>query len=547
MKKVVPLSLLLGTLTIACVGLLKSKPYQEVLASNYSSIPVPKNLDLNDATDEQIRNYYSGLNSLSESERQGTNLLKNLKPILKNGQTYFAYGSSATTSVWQIYEIVDRDWEKSPTSAISGYNASTNTITGYSYGYSNSNKGSNPYLHALYVNRDKENGTRAWGDHSQTNYGHNQEHVWPKSAGFEDETHPVGARGDVMHLWAGNGRVNGQYHSNFYYGNVDKNKTYTDAGDDYEYLRGNLKGYSKTTPGSNYVFEPQDSDKGDIARAIFYMAARYNYLSGSDEDGIDSGNPNLEIVDNISSYQKSGYQSSTTVTGKLGILRDLLEWNKIDPPDEWEIHRNNLCYNNYTHNRNPFIDFPQWADYIWGTYENGTYNSSPKGSANPQTDSVNDKGGISISFNYKPEGTIQVGDEIRLVATTIDNSQITWSVEDESIIEIVGEKVRNSGEIVTFKAKANGKTNIVAKATIDGKEQIKKINVQIGEEEDFFKANKKWFIVLGIAAVILIIVLIIVFATLGSKKQKKKAKSVVKKAVKKTVKNSSKNSSIKKK
>ena len=102
MKKVVPLSLLLGTLTIACVGLLKSKPYQEVLASNYSSIPVPKNLDLNDATDEQIRNYYSGLNSLSESERQGTNLLKNLKPILKNGQTYFAYGSCRTRTICKI-------------------------------------------------------------------------------------------------------------------------------------------------------------------------------------------------------------------------------------------------------------------------------------------------------------------------------------------------------------------------------------------------------------------------------------------------------------
>ena len=555
MKKIVPLSLLLGTLTIACVSLLKSKPYQEVLASNYSSIAVPKNLDLNDATDEQIRNYYSGLNSLSESERQGTNLLKNLKPILKNGQTYFAYGSSATTSVWQIYEIVDRDWEKSPASAISGYNASTNTITGYSYGSSNSNKGSNPYLHALYVNRDKENGTRAWGDHSQTNYGHNQEHVWPKSAGFEDETHPIGARGDVMHLWAGNGRVNGQYHSNYYYGNVDKNKTYTDAGDDYEYLRGNLKGYSKTTPGTNYVFEPQDSDKGDIARAIFYMAARYNYLSGSDEDGIDSGNPNLEIVDNISSYQKSGYQSSTTVTGKLGILRDLLEWNKIDPPDEWEIHRNNLCYNNYTHNRNPFIDFPQWADFIWGTYENGTYSASPTGAANPQTDSVNDSGEIKVEEINKPSGKFDVGQVRTLKATTIDNSPITWSVEDPSIVSL-DKTSTASGEEVKVTALKNGKTKVIASATVEGKAVSKAYTILVGDNPQdgkdefdakaFFEANKVWFIVIGVAAVILIIVLIIVFASMN-KKQKKKAKSVVKKAVKKTMKNSSKNSGNKKK
>ena len=50
----------------------------------------------------------------------------------------------------------------------------------------------------------------------------------------------------------------------------------------------------------------------------------------------------------------------------MGILSDLLEWNKLDPVDEYEIHRNNLIYKNFQHNRNPFIDFPEWADYIWG-------------------------------------------------------------------------------------------------------------------------------------------------------------------------------------
>ena len=363
------------------------------IAFNHNKTPdkplnagVPTTINLNDVSESKIREYYSNLNSLDDSERSGTNLLKNLKPILKENQYCYSYGESATTQVWQIYEIIDRDWKLSPASEIEGYDASTNTITGYKYGKSASQPGSNPYIHALYVNRDAENKTQAWGDHTQTKYGINQEHVWPKSAGFDDDSNPQGARGDLMHLWAGNGRVNGQYHNNYYYGYVDKTKSYTDAGDDYEYLRGNLKGTSKTFGGQT-VFEPQNSDKGDIARIVFYMMARYNYLA-DDGDTINSSNPNLEIVNNVSSYENSGYTSTKTNTGKMGILQDLLEWNKLDPVDTFEIHRNNLLFNNYSFNRNPFIDFPEWADYIWGVSSKGEYNATPTGSANPQSDKI---------------------------------------------------------------------------------------------------------------------------------------------------------------
>ena len=178
-------------LAIGCVSttvLVISKNSSNGLeASNYPTNSVPKNINLNDISASDIREYYSSLNSLSTSERQGTNLLKNLKPILKNGQKYFSYGSGATTAVWQAYEIVDRDWIKSPASEISGYNASTGWISNYSYGSSNSNTGMNPYVHALYVNRDTENLTRAWGNHNQDQWGINQEHLWAKSNGFQSE------------------------------------------------------------------------------------------------------------------------------------------------------------------------------------------------------------------------------------------------------------------------------------------------------------------------------------------------------------------------
>ncbi len=361
--------------------------------SGYSVSELPTTIDLNDTSVANIRNYYSSLNNLSTSERQGNNLLKNLKNILKNGQKYYSYDVNNGLPIWQMYEITDRDWSMSPASSTTygSYNASTNIITNYEYG-NNSNSKNDPYVHSLYTNRNIANEAKAWGDHSQTNWGINREHVWPKAEGFETEA-AGGARGDPMHLMAGNGYAN-NIHSNYFYGYVDTSSTYTDCGSKYSYTSGNLLGKSKTVGGSKNVFEPQDSDKGDIARAIFYMVARYNYLSGSDSDGIDSDNPNLSLTQNLSDWSQSSFDSTTTTKGYMGIMTDLLAWHHADPVDQYEIHRNNLLYTNFTNNRNPFIDFPEWVDFIWGTASyNGTeyqsYSSTPTGYATPSTDTIN--------------------------------------------------------------------------------------------------------------------------------------------------------------
>ncbi len=359
----------------------------------YDISSLPTTIDLNDTSAADIRSYYSSLNNLSTSERQGNNLLKNLKTILKSGQKYYSYDVDNGLPIWQMYEITDRDWSMSPASSTSygTYNSSTNKITNYSYG-SNSNSKNNPYIHSLYTNRNVTNEARAWGDHTQTNWGLNREHVWPKAEGFEEEA-AGGARGDPMHLMAGNGYAN-NIHSNYFYGYVDTSSSYTDCGSKYSYTSGNLLGKSKTVGGSTNVFEPQDSDKGDIARAIFYMVSRYNYLSGSDSDGIDSDNPNLALTQNLSDWSLNSFNSTTTTKGYMGIMTDLLAWHHADPVDQYEIHRNNLLYINYTNNRNPFIDFPEWADFIWGkaiyngsTYQ--SYSSTPTGYATPSTDTIN--------------------------------------------------------------------------------------------------------------------------------------------------------------
>ena len=424
---------------------------------------LPTTIDLNDSSDSEIRNYYSSLNNLSSNELKGTNLLKNLKPILKNNQTTYSYDYSNGTVIWQLYEIIDRDWEKSPADHLiyGTYDSSTNKIYNYQYGTSNSNTKNNPYIHALYTNRNVDNQSRAWGDHSQDGWGINREHVWAKSHGMgstDSSSNSGGARGDPMHLWAGNGFVNGKdyrYHNNNFFGFVNTNDSYIDAGDTYSYLRGNLEGKSASLGTTRTIFEPQDSDKGDIARICFYMAARYNYLSGSDSDGIDANNPWCTLYDGTSDPNgNASYDSTEYQQCYMGILRDLLAWNRLDPPDEWEIHRNNLLFKNYTHNRNPFVDFPEWAEYIWGrsTMDGNqrsviSYSSTPTGNANPTSDNIasfDTSHDVPVtSVTVSPATLSLEAGHSQLLSTTVLPSNatymnLTWTSSNSGVASVSG-------------------------------------------------------------------------------------------------------------
>jgi len=86
----------------------------------------------------------------------------------------------------------------------------------------------------------------------------------------------------------------------------------------------------------------QGSWHGDVARAIFYMCIRYNGLN------VVNGNP------------------SENPDGFIGDLAILLTWNAADAADDFEMNRNNVVQV-WQKNRNPFIDYPNLADYIWGS------------------------------------------------------------------------------------------------------------------------------------------------------------------------------------
>ena len=51
---------------------------------------------------------------------------------------------------------------------------------------------------------------------------------------------------------------------------------------------------------------------------------------------------------------------------RLGRLTVLLQWHRADPPDAFEKRRNDVIFERWQHNRNPFIDHPEWVGSIWG-------------------------------------------------------------------------------------------------------------------------------------------------------------------------------------
>ena len=112
-----------------------------------------------------------------------------------------------------------------------------------------------------------------------------------------------------------------------------------------QYLGSNTGSF---TDSNVWTFEPRDEMKGDVARMLFYMATRYEQ-----EDGVD-----LELDDIIrSNIDQSPFHS---------VLTTLLIWNKLDKVSAKEKRRNNIIYDEFQKNRNPYIDHPELADYIFG-------------------------------------------------------------------------------------------------------------------------------------------------------------------------------------
>lgn len=140
-----------------------------------------------------------------------------------------------------------------------------------------------------------------------TNNNFNCEHTFPQ--GFFSQAQPM--RGDIHHLFPTDGPTNSR-RSNHPFG-VVTNPTWTGGGSKY----------------GNSTFEPRDAHKGAAARAMLYFVTRYQDYS------------------NFFAPQEA-------------ILK---QWHDQFPPNTFEIGRNQGIFQ-LQNNRNPYVDYPQFADRI---------------------------------------------------------------------------------------------------------------------------------------------------------------------------------------
>ena len=187
---------------------------------------------------------------------------------------------------------------------------------------------------------------------------YNREHTWPNSIGFPSQTGnlalPNAPYTDTHMLWLSDTQWNADR------GNKPFANCPTGCGERITEANGGVGGGSGVYPGnSNWVrtpdgnqgsFEVWNHRKGEMARAIFYMAIRYeggtDPLSGQTE-------PQLELTDTRGDIGSGS-------TSYMGLLADLLTWHLADPPDAAEMARNHWVQA-FQGNRNPFVDHPEWA------------------------------------------------------------------------------------------------------------------------------------------------------------------------------------------
>lgn len=169
--------------------------------------------------------------------------------------------------------------------------------------------------------------------------GMNIEHSFPKSWWGKTE---VQAYKDLYNLMPCESRINSTK-SNYPMGKVvsgDKGNGWTKVGEG--------------TDGKKY-WEPADPWKGDFARGYMYMATAY-------QDYNWVGAQALQIL------QQGAYPTLQKWAYTLYI-----QWAKADKPNALEIKRNNDVAK-IQGNRNPYVDFPNLMEYVWGDSTNIAFN-----------------------------------------------------------------------------------------------------------------------------------------------------------------------------
>ena len=207
---------------------------------------------------------------------------------------------------------------------------------------------------------------------------YNREHSWPKSYGFPKNLVSNYPYTDAHHLFASDAGYNSS-RNNHPYRNCDES-----CSEKVTLEKNGRGGGSGGYPGnSNWLRGTSGAEawqtwagrQGDVARALFYMAVRYE---GGVHGDSNHPEPDLILTDDYALIEGSSTGENEPVA-YMGMLSDLLAWHQADPVDDIERRRNDIVFG-FQGNRNPFIDHPDWADCVFGTTCGG---GGPGGGGDP--------------------------------------------------------------------------------------------------------------------------------------------------------------------
>ncbi len=256
--------------------------------------------------------------------------------------------------------------------------------------YETSDVRANGSVWDMYSTKEWVVGAERCGNYSGVGDCINREHAIPQS--WFNEASPM--KSDAFHVYPTDGKVNGQ-RSNYPHGECANGSSLSS--------KNGVKPLGKlgtsTYPGySGKVFEPDDEYKGDFARTYFYMATCYNDKIASWDGAIIAGND---------------YPCYSSWAIEL-----YLKWHRQDPVSQKEIDRNNAVYA-HQKNRNPYIDYPDLAEHVWG---------------NKTTESWSADGTIDPTINMPIDGsTIDMGvtaiNVLRSATVTVKGVALTENVK----------------------------------------------------------------------------------------------------------------------
>ena len=257
--------------------------------------------------------------------------------------------------------------------------------------------------------------------------GMNIEHSFPKSW-WGGATVP--AYKDLYNLMPCKSRINSTK-SNYPMGKVvsgDKGNGWTKVG--------------KGTDGKWY-WEPADPWKGDFARGYMYMATAY-------QDYNWEGTQAHQIL------QQGAYPTLQKWAYTLYI-----QWAKADKPDPVEIKRNNDVAK-IQGNRNPYVDFPNLMEYVWGDSTNIAFNPETTVKSSSY---VNGEGGGGGSIDPDPNPDATEVNIYQATFTSNDGGCKESIISNDSPYDNIWTRTSQYGWKATAYNKSN-KSNHAAEATL---------------------------------------------------------------------------------